>query len=156
MSAEDVESIKATIPALENVGEELEEKAEEAENIEAKAEEIQEAAQGIVSAGEVFDKLAEKLGVKRERAAEDEEEKKEEGKSKALPKTTEQPKRRYIGKSARINAELMREALRELKKAHARSYQPEVVDSIERAVRLLKVIVVENQDMFPGVIKEKE
>ncbi|NJE31157.1 hypothetical protein E3E38_08890 [Thermococcus sp. 18S1] len=109
--------------------------------------------QGVVSAGDVFQELAKELGVKTpatEANAENGEVTSEEAEERP------RKKRRYIGKSARINAELMKEALRELKKAYARSYQPEVVDSIEGAVLLLKVIIAENEDVFPGVIKGKE
>jgi len=160
MSAEEVESVQAIAGTIEEIEEDLDEitatsqiaeieaaKDTESENIEGEAEK-----KGVVSAGEVFQELAKELGVKTpttETTAENEGITEEE--------SAERPrkKRRYIGKSARINAELMREALRELKKAYARSYQPEVVDSIERAVRLLKIIIAENEDVFPGVIKQK-
>lgn len=141
MSAEEVK----TVQAIDTIGE-----------IEENLDEITETSEAsVVSAGEVFQELAKELEVKelgvKTSTTETTTENREE-------ESSEQPrkKRRYIGKSARINAELMREALRELKKAYARSYQPEVVDSIERAVRLLKVIIAENEDMFPGVIKRKE
>ncbi|NJE09248.1 hypothetical protein E3E31_12090 [Thermococcus sp. M39] len=114
----------------------------------------------VVSAEEVFKELAEKMNIQNnpnihninrnntEQASTSNADENQEEK--------ERKKRRYIGKNARINAELMKEVLRELRKAHARSYQPEVVNSIERAVRILKVIIAENEDLFPNVLKRIE
>lgn len=103
-----------------------------------------------VSAKDVFSRIAEEMNIKIEDIGEEVEEK-PEVRQEIVSETKK--KRRYIGKSARINAELMKEALRELKRAYERSYQPEVVASIERAVRLLKVIIKENEDVFPGILK---
>ena len=154
MSAEEVEAVQAIAGTIEEIEEDIDEITEkEAEALESESIEGETEKKGVVSAGEVFQELAKELGVKTpttETTAE------KEGITEEKSAERPRKKRRYIGKSARINAELMKEVLRELRKAYARSYQPEVVDSIERAVRLLKVIIAENEDMFPGVIKGKE
>ncbi|WP_324734934.1 hypothetical protein VFC49_06960 [Thermococcus sp. SY098] len=54
-----------------------------------------------------------------------------------------------------IYAELMKEVLRELKYIASTSYQPDIVKSAERAARFLKVIIAENKDLFPGILKPK-
>ena len=160
MSAEEVETAKAVVSTIEEIEEDIDEmaedsqvvKIEEAEAIEGENIEEDAERKGVVSAGDVFQELAKELGVRTPTAeTTPENEESAEGEAEERPRK----KRRYIGKSARINAELMKEVLRELRKAYARSYQPEVVDSIERAVRLLKVIIAENEDMFPGVLRPK-
>ncbi|ALM74848.1 hypothetical protein [Thermococcus barophilus] len=108
-----------------------------------------------VLASEVFKELAEKILPKE--IEQQEVKPTSEPESEAEKPEEEQPrrKRRYIGKSARINAELIKEVLRELKYIASTSYQPDVVKSAERAARFLKVIIAENEDLFPGVLKPK-
>ncbi|AEC52233.1 hypothetical protein PNA2_1318 [Pyrococcus sp. NA2] len=106
--------------------------------------------ENTVSAKDVFNQIAEQMNITLEEKTKEVE---KIEKQEVLQEEIEVKKRKYIGKSARINAELMKEALRELKKAHERSYQPEVTQAIERAVRLLKVIIKENEEMFPRVLR---
>jgi len=65
-------------------------------------------------------------------------------------------KRRYITVTDRTNSTLMLLALRRLKHAEEHSFQPDVRESIREAVLILKRIIEENEDIFPGVLKRKE
>ena len=65
-------------------------------------------------------------------------------------------KRRYISVTDRTNSALMLLVLRRLKAAEEHSFQPDVKENIREAVVLLKRIIEENEDIFPGVLKEKE
>ncbi len=64
-------------------------------------------------------------------------------------------KRRYISITDRTNSALMLLVLRRLKVAEEHSFQPDVKENIREAVVLLKRIIEENEDMFPGVLKPK-
>ncbi|WP_461864299.1 hypothetical protein [Thermococcus sp.] len=87
----------------------------------------------------------------RERASQDETVVVEEKKQKKSS-----GKRRYISITDRTNSTLMLLVLRRLKTAEEHSFQPDVKENICEAVVLLKRIIEENKDMFPGVIKGKE
>ena len=84
-------------------------------------------------------------------------------KEKLLQNTTKKPNKeetktptsRRDEYNTSIYAELMKEVLRELKYIASTSYQPDVVKSAERAARFLKVIIAENEDLFPGVLKKE-
>lgn len=64
-------------------------------------------------------------------------------------------KRRYISVTDRTNSALMLLVLRRLKAAEEHSFQPDVKENIREAVVLLKRIIEENEDMFPGVLRPK-
>lgn len=64
-------------------------------------------------------------------------------------------KRRYISITDRTNSALMLLVLRRLKAAEEHSFQPDVKENIREAVIILKRIIEENEDMFPGVLKPK-
>ncbi|KUH33908.1 hypothetical protein APY94_04040 [Thermococcus celericrescens] len=64
-------------------------------------------------------------------------------------------KRRYISITDRTNSALMLLVLRRLKTAEEYSFQPDVKENIREAVVLLKRIIEENEDMFPGVLRSK-
>lgn len=64
-------------------------------------------------------------------------------------------KRRYISVTDRTNSALMLLVLRRLKAAEEHSFQPDVKENIREAVVLLKRIIEENEDMFPGVLRSK-
>jgi len=64
-------------------------------------------------------------------------------------------KRRYISIADRTNSALMLLVLRRLKAAEEHSFQPDVKENIREAVIILKRIIEENEDMFPGVLKPK-
>ncbi|NJE75968.1 hypothetical protein [Thermococcus sp. ES12] len=65
-------------------------------------------------------------------------------------------KRRYISITDRTNSALMLLVLRRLKAAEEHSFQPDVKENIREAVIILKRIIEENEDMFPGVLKQKD
>ena len=83
----------------------------------------------------------------------DQEEAVEEEAKKKRPKSS--GKRRYISVTDRTNSALMLLVLRRLKAAEEHSFQPDVKENIREAVVLLKRIIEENEDMFPGVLKPK-
>lgn len=45
--------------------------------------------------------------------------------------------------------------LRRLRAAEEHSFQPDVKENIREAVMLLKRIIEENENMFPGVLRSK-
>ncbi|MBC7108974.1 MAG: hypothetical protein H5T41_09385 [Methanomassiliicoccales archaeon] len=105
----------------------------------------------VIDARALFNEMLTKYEQERlEVPEESTEEEKSEEKQKSVKK------RRYISKSDKINAALMIMVLRKLKYISLQSFQPDIREEAREAARLLKIIIEQNEDLFPGVLKKEE